>query len=378
MRILILNWKDIKHPHAGGAEIVTHEFAKRLVQLGHTVYLFCQKSHQLKSEETIDGIHVCRQGSYLSVYFWAVWLYRKRFKNTIDIVIDQFHGLPFFTPLYVKKPILAYIHEVAGEIWFADFIFPLSLIGYFIEKLQFRLYQNICFLTHSISTKKELITYGIAQQNVTVIIPTIARVSHRSYQKSEHPALIYLGRLGPIKRIELLVKSVSILKKSFPKLGVWLVGSGKPGYTRQLLHQIDTLKLKHIITLFGHVSEAKKRALLKRAWINVHPSLKEGFGLTVVEAAALETPTVSFDVGGLRDLIRHNKTGILVKSHTPQALAEAIEELFSTPKKLDSLSAEAYKWSQTLPTWSKQTQKFETLLKNNLLATFLYQTFKEP
>ena len=115
MHILILNWKDKYHPSSGGAEVVTHEFAKELIKSGHTVTLFCTRTSTLSAYEMLDGVRIVRQGSFWAVYLYAYFFYQKN-KHEIDIVIDQIHGLPFFTPLYAKKPTIAWIHEIASEI----------------------------------------------------------------------------------------------------------------------------------------------------------------------------------------------------------------------------------------------------------------------
>lgn len=106
MKILILNWRDIKNPSSGGAEILTHEVANRLVKWGHQVTQFSSSFPNCLPEEKIDGVKIIRRGHpdarYLlkSVHFFAFWYYLKKFRGKFDVVIDEAHGLPFFTPLY--------------------------------------------------------------------------------------------------------------------------------------------------------------------------------------------------------------------------------------------------------------------------------------
>ena len=128
MKILILNWRDIKHPLAGGAEIATHEHAKAWISAGHSVTMFSSTFPNGKIEETIDGMRIIREGNHYTVHLKAAHFYLKNLKSKIDLVVDEFHFIPFFTPLYVSRKKIAYIHETAGENWFKNIYFPLNLI----------------------------------------------------------------------------------------------------------------------------------------------------------------------------------------------------------------------------------------------------------
>src|SRR6185312_6565233 len=127
MNVLILNWRDPKNPKSGGAELVTQEHAKAWVKAGHSVIWFTSCFKGAKNEEMIDGVKVIRRGNALSVYLLAPFFYFFS-KNKFDVVIDEIHGIPFFTPLYVKKARkTAFIHEVAGEIWDYMYSFPVNI-----------------------------------------------------------------------------------------------------------------------------------------------------------------------------------------------------------------------------------------------------------
>lgn len=362
MRILILNWKDIRHPEAGGAERVTHELAKQLVQFGHQVTLFTSTSPQLTSREVIEGVTIIRRGHLWSVHVLAFITYIITLRQRTDVVIDQIHGIPFFTPLYVRKPLLAWIHEVAGDIWRKEFPIPVSTIGIIIEKLYFSLYLRIPFITDTLSTKKELILYGIPAVAIKVIPLTIDPPVSVRRRKTKLPTLVYVGRLTPMKRVELLIQSTKLIKPEFPRLKTLIIGDGKPYYVRKLKYLVKELNLESPVRFLGRVTEYRKWRFLATSWLHVHPSLKEGFGLTVLEAAHLGTPTVAFDVGGLRDVIQNGRTGVIVKEETPQALAKTIEKLLKDPERLTRLSRNTLKWSKKLPTWETQSKRLVSLL----------------
>src|SRR5258706_8835326 len=146
MTILIFNWRDPKNPKAGGAEIVTQEFAKGWIKKGFRVIWFTSSFRGAVKNERLDNVEIVRWGNAMSVFFMAPFFYFFH-KQEIDIVIDEIHGLPFFTPLFVKKPIIAFIHEVAAEIWDYMYPFPVNVIGKWIEKFYFRLYRKVIFWT---------------------------------------------------------------------------------------------------------------------------------------------------------------------------------------------------------------------------------------
>lgn len=103
MKILILSWRDIKNPRAGGAGFITHQCAKYWVEKGNKVTLFTSSFPGYKKNETIDGVEIIRTGVEKNIVWWAFKYYRKYFKNKFDIIVDEINTAPFFTPLYTKE-----------------------------------------------------------------------------------------------------------------------------------------------------------------------------------------------------------------------------------------------------------------------------------
>jgi hypothetical protein len=180
MRIVIFNWRDIKNPKKGGAEIVTHKYAYGWVKFGHTVTIISPAFPHCQKKELIDGIKYVRLGmntswNYLFIYFFIFYYYWRYLRNNIDLVVDQIHGIPFFTPLYVKEKKIAFICEVAIEIWDRMYPASIALLGRLIERNYFKLYKKIKFLTISESTKNDLLKMGVKMRNIEVIIPESQR-----------------------------------------------------------------------------------------------------------------------------------------------------------------------------------------------------------
>ncbi len=358
MKILIFNWRDIKNPEAGGAEVFTHENAKRWVKKGNEVTLFTSEFKNCKKEEFVDGVRIIRAGGKISVYKKAKEYYKKQFsKEGFDIIIDEINTLPFFAPKFVKKEkIIALIHQLAREYWFYETMFPINLIGhYFLEKNWLKNYTNIPTITVSESTKKDLVNLGF--KKIYVVSEGISFEPLKKYPKKEkEPTIIYVGRLKRAKRPDHVIKAFDIVKKEIKDAKIWVVGDG---YLREKLENTNNKKIK----FFGRVSEKEKIKLLSKAWVLVNPSVREGWGINIIEANACFTPCIAYDVPGLRDSIINKKTGLLVKENgNVKKLAEAIIKILEDEKLRLKLSKNALKHSKKF-SWDKSAKEFLKIIE---------------
>lgn len=234
MNVLIFNWRDTKNPKSGGAEIVTLEHAKAWVKKGYSVTWFTSKFKNAPQEEIIDGVNIVRRGNSLTVYLYAPFFYVFS-KQKFDLVIDEIHGIPFFTPIYVRKPKIAFIHEVAGDIWDYMFPFPVNKIGKFIEPLYFKLYKNVQFWTDANSTIDDLVDKGISRKNCIAIN---CPISHRSLsvipRKEKYPTFIFVSRVVKMKGIEEVIRSFFYILRELRDAKLWIVGDGEKSYVEEL------------------------------------------------------------------------------------------------------------------------------------------------
>lgn len=335
MKILILNWRDTVNPKSGGAEILTHEIAKRWVALGHEVTQFSSSFKNAKDEEIIDGVKVIRRGHpdarylFFSVQFLAFWYYKKKFKGKFDAVLDEVHGLPFFTPWYVREKKVLLICEVAGTLWTEMFGPIFGSLGKMVEKFYFRfVYRSIPYITISDSTKKELINEGVDSKHVTVLPMGLTVPDNiKLYKKESTPTLIFVGRLSKPKGVEDAIIAVDEISKKIPTIKFWIVGRGDENYSNHLKDLVKKYNLEKQIVFWDFVPDTKKFELISRAHILLSPSIKEGWGLTIPEAAYVATPSIVYDSSGLRDVLRGSDFKIIVKSNTPKELAEEVVQL---------------------------------------------------
>ncbi len=357
MNILIFSWRGPSHPNSGGAEISTHEHAKGWIKAGYNVVLFTSYYKSAKKEEKIDGVRIIRQGgSIFGVQIKAAFWYLFGNHPKFDLVIDQFHGIPFFTPLYVKTPKLAFIHEVAKEVWKLNQLpFPLNklvaAIGTIFEPFIFKLYKNIPFMTVSESTKKDLILFGIPKNNVTVIYNGVNVPKIVMPKKERKKTVVFLGVLEKDKGIDDALSVFNLLQREVANIQLWVIGKSDSKYQIFLNERVRKLGLKNI-KFWGYVEESKKFELLAKAHLLINTSIREGWGLVVIEAASVGTPTVAFDVPGLRDSIKNKVTGLLSEGRDINKLAEIISNTLVDDDILAKLSKNAYEWSKNF-NWTK-------------------------
>ena len=335
----------------GGAEVFTHEVAKRWAEAGHDVTLFTSKFLNCKQDEVLDGIKVVRRGGKYSVYKEAKKWYEQNFsKGDFDVIIAEVKPRPFSTPKFVKgAKIVVLIHQLAREYWFYETPFPISYLGYhLLEKRWLKPYHKTTTVTVSESSRKDLVDLGF--ENVSIVGEGINFSPVEKPCENKSAILVYSGRLKKAKRPSDAVNAFKLVKKTYPNAKLWIIGEG---YLKEKLMKTAPNGVK----FFGSTSNEERRALIKQASLLINPSIREGFGLNIVEANALGVPCVAYDVPGLRDAVVNNQTGLLVKSGDVKALAEQIVRVLKNDVFRAKLSQNALIYSKNFD-WGQVAEKF--------------------
>lgn len=330
MNILILNWRDIKNPRAGGAELLTHEMSKRWVAVGNTVTIFSERSRGALSEEVIDGVTVIRRGRWWNVHFLAMMYYFFRFRSSTDVIIDEVHWYPFFSILYAPQKTVLLVCEVADRLFFRLLPYPIALVARCIEKIYVFLYRRAPVLAISDSTKTALLREGFDPAEITLIPMGLSLPKQRKkYSKTPQLTIIVVARLQVFKGITDAIAAFAGIHSHEPTARLWIVGSDSEGYQSKLERLARELQVDAGVKFFGRVSEEKKFELLAKAHILLMPSVHEGWGLVVPEAASQGTPAVGYRTAGVQDVIIDGKTGILVEAGQPKKLAAEAFKLWN-------------------------------------------------
>ena len=338
MKILWFNWRDITHPEAGGAEVLTHEVMRRFVERGHDMTLFCPKVIGRPNREIIDGVNIVREGGKYTVYGRGRSYFKKQ-RDNYDLVIDEVNPRPFLNPKILnRKPVLVLFHQMIREEWFYEMPFPVSYLCNFYENRWLVPYRGTPTLTVSASSKKDLEEIGF--KNVSIIPMGIdTKPLDKVGQKEASPTVVFLGRLKRHKLPDHAINAFLIIKKEIPAAKMWVIGEG------YMLDELKQLRLEDV-SFRGHVENKLKYDLLSRAHLVLVPSMKEGWGLVVTESNAMGTPVVAYDVNGLRDSVLDGINGILVGDKTPESLARNAINLLKDEELLLRYSVNALEHSR--------------------------------
>ena len=362
LRVLLLNWRDLHHPEAGGAEKYLVTVADGLAARGHDVTFRTAAYPGGLPVETVAGVRYVRRGGHYSIYPRSVL---GRRQGAYDVVVDVQNGVPYLSPLVTATPVVNLVHHVHREQWPVVFGPRSARLGWWLEgSLAPLVYRRPSYVAVSASTRTELIDLGVDAGRITVIHNGTDAVADEGLERAAEPRVIVLGRLVPQKRVEIALDAVAALGSRVPGLHLDVVGTG--WWEPQLRARASALGIDERVTFHGHVSEAEKHRLLARAWVHAMPSLKEGWGLVVVEAGVHGTPTVAFrQAGGPADSIRHAETGLLVdedpRPGRPGAFAQTLAELLESDDVRHRMSDDVRAWVSRFH-WDDCVSAWEGLL----------------
>ncbi len=358
MKILVVNWRCIKNPEAGGAEVHLHEIFKNIVKLHHDVTLVAHAFSGAPEREVIDGIKIIRHGNkFLFDKQFHRFYNSKLKKDKYDLVVDDISKIPLETPRYVNKPLVGIIHHIHGDSLYKEIPAPLAYYIIKKEKKIPEVYGGTPIFAVSPSTRDELISMGCTPEKIDLLYNAVNHdlFENVTVKKSNHPTLVYIGRIKKYKQIERIINVLDLLVPDFPNIELRIGGKGD--HLKNLMQYVEDKKLTEHVTFLGFLSEKEKAEELGKAWVFVTLPAKEGWGITVIEANAMGTPVVGADVEGLRDSIIDNETGLLVDSDDKADIAKKIISLIENKKFREELGINAEKWAMKFK-WENSAKHF--------------------
>ncbi|MEU6778210.1 glycosyltransferase family 4 protein [Nonomuraea angiospora] len=359
MNIAIVNWRDPWHPAAGGAEVYAWELARRFAADGDRVWFVTARAPGQVREETVEGVRLVRMGGPFTVYpLVLLWMSVRR--NRFDVVLDCQNGIPFFTPLVVgrRTRVLCVVHHVHDRQFDVHLPWWLAALGRFLEgpvsRWAYRGRECVAVSPSTVRAMRERLGWRGPIHLVPNGVPGRLRAPRASAARSRRPRLVCVGRLVAHKRVELLLEAVPELRKRWPDLVVDVVGRG-PEEARLRAAAPEG------VVLHGYLTEEDKERLVSAAWLQVNTSQGEGWGLCVLEAAALGVPTVAYDVDGLRDAVRPGETGWLLPEggDLAKGITAALDELAVDP---DPYRAKCREWAAQF-SWDRSAERLSALVR---------------
>jgi glycosyltransferase involved in cell wall biosynthesis len=352
LHILVFNWLDRRNPRAGGAEVHLHEVFGRLARAGHRVTLVASGWRGAPERELVDGIEIHRIGGRESYYLKVRGYYRRELADRhFDVAVEDLNKAPLYTPSWVEPPVVLLAHHFFGAAAFLSATLPVATMTWMLERTVGLAYRRVHAIAVSESTADELTSLGMRADRIAVVhngVDDRLLAGHPPGIRDAEPTVLYLGRLERYKRVDLLVHAMARIRDAGDGARLIIAGDGR--YISALRRLARDLRLGDRVHFAGRVSERTKRSLMERAWLHAITSTKEGWGISVIEAAACGTPTIASDTPGLRDAVVHNETGVLVRHGDVNALADAVRALLADRARLERLAlgararAEGFTW----------------------------------
>ncbi len=345
-RIHVLAWRDLEDPDAGGSEVHADEFMRRWAAAGMQIVHRTSAAVGLPAESERHGYRVVRRGSRYSVFPRTIVSELSRRMGPSDGLVEIWNGVPWFSPVWYRRPHLTILHHVHGPMWDQVMPGPLAGAGRFLEaRLAPPFYRRSETVTPSDATRAELIALGFLPSRVTAVDNGVEPFFTPGGERTPYPSVIAVGRLAPVKRFQLLLDAAFEAKQQVPDLRVRIVGDGP---TRaELTRWIAEHDAGGWVELPGRVAHEALRDEYRRAWVVASASLAEGWGLSLTEGAACGTPAVATDISGHRCSVIDGRTGVLA---APAELGKALTALLTDPAERQRLATGALARARRL-TW---------------------------
>ncbi|MCW2777961.1 MAG: glycosyl transferase group 1 [Frankiales bacterium] len=358
--VVFLNWRDLTNPEGGGSELYVETVAQRLAATGEAVTVFCAAHANAPRDEVKDGVRYLRRGNHLTVYLWAALLGLFGGFGEHGLVVEVHNGVPFLARQWSRRPVVELVHHVHREQWPVVFGPVGARVGWWLESwLAPRVNRRCSYVAVSDVTRDELAGLGVDPARVTVVHNGTTPPLPTTAARTAHPSVVVLGRVVPHKRVELVLQAAAALRDALPGLRVDVVGDGY--WLPALRDEVARLGLADVVTLHGRVDEQTKADLLARSWVHAVPSVKEGWGLSVVEAGTHSTPSIAFRAaGGLAESIVDGTSGVLVDDE--QGLQDGLRTLLTDTVERERLALGARRHAARF-TWAGTATAFGAVLE---------------
>ncbi len=346
MNIVAFNWRDPRHPEAGGAELHLREILRRCVRDGDEVTWLAEAFPGAPSEDSVDGIRILRRGTWYNAHVALGALYGERLRRErVDLVVEDINKVPFFTPLFARAPVLAVVPHLFGATVFREAPFPVGVAVWAHEALLPLVYRRTPFLAISESTRDDLVRRGIPARRIDVVRCGLDQDAYAvtTPPEAREPVVVFLGRLRRYKGAQYALRALPAVLAAVPEARLHVIGDGP--YRPALERLAARLGVAPRTRFLGALSPAAKVAALNEAQVSTCPSPKEGWGLTVIEANACGAPVVASRSPGLVESVRDGETGLLVPHGDVDALAAALVRLLRNRDERLRLAEGGRRWA---------------------------------
>jgi glycosyltransferase involved in cell wall biosynthesis len=362
-RVHVLAWRDLDDPDAGGSEVHADHFMRRWAEAGLIVLHRTSAGRGIPAEAQRHGYEVVRRGSRYSVFPRTVVAEVVQRMGPYDGLVEIWNGVPWFSPVWCRRPRITVVHHVHGPMWDQIMPRPFAGLGRALEaRIAPPFYRRTRTVTPSESTREELLELGFRPHMVTAVDNGVDEFFTATLAKSPHPTIVAAARLAPVKRFSVLLEAAKTARRRVPDLRVRIVGDGPD---RGVLEEwIRREGAEDWVTLVGYVARERLRDEYSRAWVVASASVAEGWGLALTEAAACGTPAVATDIRGHRSSVVDGVTGLLAD---PDHLGDGLADVLESNELRSRLATAALERARTL-TWDASALGVTRVFRDEVLS----------
>jgi glycosyltransferase involved in cell wall biosynthesis len=355
----MLSWRDLGNPLGGGSERYLHRLATGLAAAGDRVTVRTAGYAGAPASDVVDGVRYLRGGTPDTVFASTLRDLAAGRLGRPDVVVDCQNGVPFFSRAATRAPVVVLVHHVHREQWPVAVGPVAGRVGWWVESaVAPRFYRGCRYVAVSPTTRRELVALGVRPERITVVHNGLDPLPAGNPPRAAAPTLVVLSRLVPHKQVEHALEALARLRPARPELTLTVVGDGY--WAPQLRARAAELGVLGAVRLVGHVDDVAKHRLLAAGWVHLCPSVKEGWGLAILEAAQHGVPTVAYAAaGGTVDSVLAGRTGLLVDD--VDGLTAATARLLDDAALRERLGRAARDRAACF-TWTDTTKAFSTVL----------------
>jgi glycogen(starch) synthase len=383
LKVLILSW-EFPPNIVGGLSRHVVGIATHLSEQGHEVHVLTAGKHNLPSFEVMNGIivHRVRPVNEYDDHFlsWIAGLNMamafKADQLVEEIDFDLIHAHDWLVGAaaislkeLVEIPLLTTIH--ATEHGRNNGIYT-EMQQFIHEKEQQLIIESDQIIVCSEYMKDELNRVFLLQnKNITVIpngiepLTVKKKIAEVIPELADKKYIFSIGRIVEEKGFETIIEAAAIAKEK--KQNFIFVIAGKGPMLTEYQNQVIVRGLEGYVSFIGYVTDEQRNALIEACELAVIPSLYEPFGIVVLEAMALGKPTVVSNTGGMKGIIKHLQTGMLMVPGNPKSLLEQIEFLLNQPEKAKEIGSKGKQIVQSLYGWKRIAAETSRIMKDTLL-----------
>ncbi|MEO5842788.1 MAG: glycosyltransferase family 4 protein [Acidimicrobiales bacterium] len=345
-------FRDLDDPEGGGAEEHAAQVCAHLALAGIDVTMHTGRVKGAPRDVRRDGYRVLRRGGRLGVFAMSPFDEITGRMGPCDGLIEVFHGVPFFAPLWSRKPQIGLVHHVHLGTWDMLLPGPLGRVGEFFERHAVPIvYRKRALVTAALSARDEIVEhYRAAPERIAIAYHGVDPRFTTGGARSPRPLVVTVARMMPQKGLDDLLPALIDVRSRVPDAEAVIVGDGP--HRERLEAKAIALGAGDWLRFVGKVSDDELVSWYQRAWVVASASKREGFGLTLTEAAACGTPVVATRIPGHLDAVDDGRSGLLVDNLAE--FADAVVALLNDADRRDALRAGALEHAAKF-TWEAST-----------------------